>query len=137
MGAYLTFPGIHGPGAMLPLLVNKDSWNGLSPDLQAIVTHACEAAAINGWARADYSDVMAMQALQDYGTEFVSLPDDVQSEIAELAFAFYEEKAQEDPFFAKVFESQKTFVSQYRAVKELQQPDIEITAYKPLTIATK
>jgi len=137
MGAYLTFPGIHGPGAMIPLLVNKDRWNELSPDLQAIVTHACEAAAINGWARANYSDVMAMQALQDYGTEFVSLPESVQSEIADLAFAFYEEKAAEDPFFAKVFESQKTFVSQYRAVKALQQPDIEITAYKPVTIATK
>lgn len=137
MGAYLTFPGMHGPGAMLPLLVNKDKWNALTPDLQAIVTHACEAAAINGWARADYSDVVAMQALQDYGTEFVSVPEDVQRQIADLAFAFYEEKAKEDAFFAKVFESQTSFVTKYRAVKDLAQPDLDITNYKKEVIPSK
>ena len=40
---YYYYPGWHEPGPMLELIVNKDAWQTLPDDLQAIVELACQA----------------------------------------------------------------------------------------------
>ncbi|MCK4262909.1 MAG: TRAP transporter substrate-binding protein DctP, partial [Dehalococcoidia bacterium] len=129
LGAYLHGPGIHAPQSCFELLVNKDQWNELSPDLQAICTHAAEAMTARIWAFNDYHDAMAMEDLATYGTKFVYLPEDLQEEIVKVANAKYAEIAAEDEFFAKVLESQREFVIKYRALKNFIQPDPNIMTW--------
>lgn len=131
LGAYLHGPGIHAPQSCFEMLVNKDRWNELSPDLQAIVTHAAQAVNSTSWAYSDYSDLLAVDELIAYGTKFVILPEDLQREIVKVANEYYDRKALEDPFFAKVLESQRDFVRRYRAYKAFWQPDPDIMTWPP------
>jgi len=123
LGANMHGPGIHAPMSAFEFLVHKDTWNKLPADLQAIVTHACEANFIRTLAYVDYGDTLGVQKLQDYGTTFVSLPEDVQIGIVKIANEKYDEIAAEDAFFAKVLQSQREFLTAYRAMKAFAQPD--------------
>jgi TRAP-type mannitol/chloroaromatic compound transport system substrate-binding protein len=50
-----------------------------------------------------------IQNFIDYGCEVQPLPQAVEDEFLRLAQEYYDEKAAEDPFFAKVLESQREF----------------------------
>ena len=130
LGVYMHGPGIHAPESCFELLINKDRWNELSPDLKAIVTHAAEALVARTWAFLDYGDVVAMDKLKAYGTEFVYLPEKLQKEIVKVANDRYNEIAAEDPFFAEVLKSQRDFVSSYRAYKAFCQPNPDLMTYE-------
>jgi TRAP-type mannitol/chloroaromatic compound transport system substrate-binding protein len=131
LGAYVHGPGIHAPQSAFELLINTDKWNALPADLQAIVNHACEATVTRSLALVDYSDMVGIANLRAYGTEFVYLPEDVQLAIVKVANDKYNEIAAEDEFFAKVLESQRDFVAQYRDFKAFTQPDPQLMTYKP------
>jgi len=131
LGAYVHGPGIHAPQSAFEMLVSAAQWSKLTPDLQAIVNHACEANTIRVWAKIDYADTLGMQKLRDYGTDFVSLPESVQVGIVEIANDLYDEIAAEDEFFAKVLKSQRDFATAYRDFKAFAQPDPQLMeAYK-------
>ena len=126
LGAYMIGPGIHAPVSAFELLVNKNSWEKLTPDLQQIVRTAAEATAFRMLCNIDYVDVVAVAKLKEYGVKFYKLPDEVQSEVVKAANKLYDEKAKEDPFFAKVLKSQREFLKKYRAYKNFTQPDPDI-----------
>lgn len=126
LGAYVHGPGIHAPMCAADLLVNKDKWNELPDDLKAIVTHAAEATTLRTLAFLDYGDIGAIDELKAYGTEFVSLPEDVQREVVRIANDYYDMKAAEDPFFAEVLKSQRDFAKRYRAYKAFTQPSPDL-----------
>lgn len=123
LGAYAHGPGIHAPMSAFEFLIHNDTWNKMPADLQAILTHACAANFITSLALVDYGDTLGMQQLTDYGTQFVSLPESVQIGIVKIANAKYDEIAAGDPFFAKVLNSQREFLTAYRAMKSFAQPD--------------
>ena len=123
LGAYAHGPGIHAPQAAFEVLINKDVWNDMPADLQAIFEHSCEASLVRSWSLVDGADVVAIGAMQDYGTEFVILPEDVQIAITKLAHEKYEELAAEDEFFAEVYKSQLDFCKVFRDYKTFAQPD--------------
>lgn len=123
LGAYMVGPGIHAPMAASELLVNKNSWEKLTPDLQAIVRIAAEATSLRMLCAMDYVDMVAMDKLEKYGTKFYKLPVEVQKEVVKKANDLYDRKAKADPFFAKVLKHQRDFLKGYRAYKEFCQPD--------------
>lgn len=126
LGAYVHGPGIHAPQAAFEVLINKDVWNSLPADLQSIFEHSCEASLVRSWSLVDGADVIAVEALKAYGTEFVSLPEDVQIAITKLAHEKYAELAADDEFFAKVYESQTEFDKNFRVYKAFAQPDPDL-----------
>lgn len=116
-------PGIHAPTALYDLIVNKDSWNELPPDLQELVQLGCDAGAMRVLAATDYADGLAYVELIDMGIQVESLPDDVIAEIVVVANEFWDEMAKDDPFFAKVLKSQRDFLRGFRAMQDLKQPN--------------
>jgi len=126
LGAYVHGPGIHAPQAAFEVLINKDVWNSLPADLQSIFDHSCEASLVRSWSLVDGTDVVAIKAMQDYGTEFVSLPDEVQIAITKLAHEKYAELAADDEFFAEVYDSQMAFAKTFRDYKAFAQPDPDL-----------
>ena len=123
LGDYMIGPGIHAPGSAFELLVNKNSWEKLSPDLQALVKVAASASSFRMLNALDYSDVVAMEKMKAYGVKAFELPQDVQKEVVKVANALYDRKAKEDPFFAKVLNHQRNFLKEYRAYKNFTQPN--------------
>ena len=77
--------------------VNMDSWNGLSADLQAMITQTAFRASV----RHDHVylnlDAEARPVMDDYGIEFIELPSEDYAKIREIAYEVWEEQAAEDP----------------------------------------
>lgn len=128
LGTYLHGPGIHAPQSAMEILVNKDVWNSMSPELQSIFMYASQASLVDGWAMTNWRDVEGMRLLTDYGTQFVSLPEDVQREVTQIAHDMYRDIAAEDEFFATVYEDQVQFLKDFRAYKDFAQPDPALMA---------
>jgi TRAP-type mannitol/chloroaromatic compound transport system substrate-binding protein len=65
-----------------------------------------------------------MPLIQDEGVEIRVLSGEVQQAIIEESDKFLDKTAAEDPFFAKVLQSQRDFLKGYSSLKEVVQPPI-------------
>jgi TRAP-type mannitol/chloroaromatic compound transport system substrate-binding protein len=92
------------------VIFNKDRFDGLAPDLQAILKYAAEAASADmSWKQQDrYS--ADLEKIKAAGVDVRKTPDSVlQAQLAAWD-KMLEVRSGEDPFFAKVIESQKAWV---------------------------
>jgi len=119
---YGVFPGIHAPSVIAPYIVNKDAWAKLPDDIKPIVEEEWLAEATRFLCESTIEDMAVIQKYKDYGLEFLTLPEEVQKEVEVAARDFYETKAAEDPFFAKVWSSVRDFMDSYRETDNLQFP---------------
>jgi TRAP-type mannitol/chloroaromatic compound transport system substrate-binding protein len=119
---YGVFPGIHAPSVIAPYIVNKDAWAKLPDDLKPIVEEEWLAEATRFLCESTIEDMAVIQKYKDYGLEFLTLTEDVQKEVEVAARDFYETKAAEDAFFAKVWTSVRDFMDSYRETDNLQFP---------------
>jgi len=125
---YYYYPGWQEPGSTLELLVNKPAFEALPADLQAIVTHAARAANQD---MLDQYTARNPRALNDMvakeGTELRRLPDDVIQRLYDISRELFEQQAEEDPLFRKVWDSYRTFladVTDYHKITEHTYYDI-------------
>lgn len=113
---YYYYPGWHEPGPTLELIINKQAYESLPEDLQAIVEGA--ARVVNQDMLDDYTahNNAALDVLVNtHGVELRQLPDDVLVELHRITQLVLEELAAKDAGFKKVYDSQKAF--QEQAVK--------------------
>ena len=110
---YYHAPGMHRPTGTLELLINKDRWNELPADLQAIVKVATKESLLHSWMLNLYANVGDMETLKDvYGVTLVDTPDEVLGKILEVWDQVAAEYAAECAFFARVLQSQKNFAGE-------------------------
>ena len=113
---YYYYPGWQEPGPTLECMINRDAWESLPEDLQAIVRVACQATTLDMISEFMARNATALHQLQsEEGVEVRAFPDDVLAELKELTFTVVEELAAEDPVVAKVWAS-------YRQFMEMSQP---------------
>ncbi|SDJ78660.1 TRAP transporter substrate-binding protein [Aliiruegeria lutimaris] len=103
-------PAFHEPGAGLNIAVNKDAWDSLSPDLQAILRGAASMAESVSIAQFEYFNIQAFKALQDSGVEFKAFPEDVLAALKTAVAEVLQEQAAANPDFAKCLESYNAFL---------------------------
>lgn len=99
----------HQAAETFEIIFNKDVYDGLEPDLQAIVRYAVEAAntANLGTAMDNYSRDL-QKLINEHGVKVHRTPDDVLAAQLE-AWDQVIEKFGSDPFFQKVLDSQKAW----------------------------
>lgn len=115
---YVMFPGIHQYAGLTELIINKDSWQKLPDDLKTIVEVTANEAAFNALMDGPWTDIAAVEFFTDYGTEILVLSPEIQAELKRLWEELADEKAAEDPFIARVWESQKKFRERWEAYEE-------------------
>lgn len=125
---YYYYPGWQEPGSTLELLVNKPAFEALPQDLQAIVTHAARAANQD---MLDQYTARNPRALNDMvakeGTELRRLPEDVIQRLYDISQEIFQEQAERDPLFRKVWDSYREFLSEvtdYHKITEHTYYDI-------------
>ena len=102
--------GFHQASDLGELLINKDFWNKLSPDLQAIVEGAAQATVMQSLAAHIYRNAVALEELKsNYGVTVRDTPSDLYPEFLRAAAKVTEEAAKNNAFFAKVLASQRKF----------------------------
>ena len=119
---YYYYPGWHEPGPTLEIIVNKDAYNTLPEDLQAIIEAA--ARAVNQDMLDEYTarnNAALVELVENHGVQLRKFPADVLKKFEAISMDLYEELSQEDPLFAKVFTSYREYlsgVSAYHALTE-------------------
>ena len=102
----------HQIGEQFEVLFNRDKYNALPKKLQSIIEGAAEAASADmSWKTIDrYSkDYMEMQTQQ--GVKFYKTPDSILQKQLEIYDQVADKKAQTDPLFKEIIESQKAFAA--------------------------
>ncbi len=108
---YYYYPGWHEPGSTLELIVNKQAFEALPSDLQAIVEVAAR------YANADMLDEYTArnnnalkELVEQHGVQLRRLPDDVIRALHKTSDEYLAELAQTDELTARVYRSWKQFL---------------------------
>lgn len=121
---YYYYSGWHEPGASLEFTVNKEAFEALPKDLQAIIEVATRA--VNQDMLDEYTarNNEAMQALvNQHGVDMRPLPQDVIESLRIASAEVMKEQSVADPMFNKVYKSYLAFqqgVWKYHQISELE-----------------
>jgi TRAP-type mannitol/chloroaromatic compound transport system substrate-binding protein len=103
----------------LEVLINLDSWEALPPDLREVVI----AASIETYFRSiAYSEIQSMKGfefLKEYGIEMIKVDEEVIDKMERIRAELLDDFAAKSPFFARVLESQRSFLASYRPFVEV------------------
>ena len=119
---YYYYPGWHEPGPTLETIINKEAYDSLPKDLQAILKTASRA--INQDMLDEYTsrnNQALISLVNDHNVELRKLPNDVLAEFKRITEELLVEMTQEDESSKKIYESLSNFkknVSQYHEISE-------------------
>jgi TRAP-type mannitol/chloroaromatic compound transport system substrate-binding protein len=109
---------------------NKDKYNALAPELQAILKYASEAENSNFYWNNTKRYADDLNTLRDeQGVNVYRTPDDVMAAQLKAWDVVVDRISGEDAFFAKVIDSQKAYAKNVMNYLNLNQPDYKL-AYK-------
>ena len=106
---------------------NKKKYESLSPELQAILRHASEAENSNFyWHNTKRYSEDLVTLRDEQGVNVYRTPDSVMSEQLKAWDIVIDRLSEEDPFFAKVIESQKSYAKEVMGYLNLNQPNYRL-----------
>lgn len=104
------YPGFNKPNGTGECIVSLKAWDGLSPDLKAIVAHACATEANYALAEMEQLNGRALAALiKDHGVKLAAFPDDLVTAARKQAVDVLGELSQRSAISAKVHDSYAAF----------------------------
>ena len=111
------------------VIINRDVWEKLPPDIQEIVQSAATEAFYRWWARWQKQNAEAIKALrEEHGVQVHRTPDEILYAFLEAWDKIAEREAENDPFFKKVLESQRQYASVIVPAKRFMFPAYEFAA---------
>jgi len=103
-------PGMHEPVTYSDLIINKDKFDALGPDLQAIIEAAANQTAFRWWTKFAKENALAYKEMVDiHGVDVRKTPDSILYEFLRVYDELVLEDSAADPFYAKVVASQKEY----------------------------
>lgn len=111
---YLIGPPIHMNSNIYQLVINPKSWEELPYDLQEIVKNAATAATLEGYCQHWMEVTHYFQKIMDKGVKITKLSPEVQGDAKKLTLEILNKKSEKDPYFSKIWDSQKTFLELYK-----------------------
>ncbi|MEL7426001.1 MAG: TRAP transporter substrate-binding protein [Bacteroidota bacterium] len=106
---YYYTPGWHEPGTALEFFANKEKFDALTPDLQAILRSASYHTHLWCWTEFEKRNAEALVGLVDKGVDLRQYPEEVLQRFRELTEEVLQDLVTEDPYSARVYESFKAF----------------------------
>jgi TRAP-type mannitol/chloroaromatic compound transport system substrate-binding protein len=108
---YYYYPGWQEPAPALQAYVNRQAWDSLPPDLQAIIDISCQAVTTDMQAEYAHGNALALEQLTaDPDVELRQFPDDVLQYLKSIAQEIVEEMVADDPMAAKIYKSWSSFL---------------------------
>lgn len=129
---YYYVPAFHEPGPGLEILVNRQEWEKLTPDLQAMVETAASATANETLADFVYHNIESFMPLLGEGVELRAFPEEVVRAMGEQSFAVFEEIAAKDALARRVHDSFLAFLK--RSVVYADRFDARLLAMRRLVV---
>jgi len=125
---YYYYPGWQEPGAMLELMINKEKWDALPEDLQAIVKSAAEAENQHIYDEFTARNAEALKQLVDeHGVQLRRLPDEVLQELEKTSREAVEDLVAGNEQARRIYES-------YRGFRDSVMPYISVAEQSALNV---
>ena len=106
-------PATHEPATSLELLINGETWKALAPDLKAIYEAATWEATFKNEMLLHKLNAAALQELREkHNVKIERTPDDILRKTLETWDAIAKAEEEKNPFFKKVYDSQRAYASQ-------------------------
>ncbi|GAB6039484.1 TRAP transporter substrate-binding protein [Endothiovibrio diazotrophicus] len=119
---YYYYPGWHEPGSAMECFVNREAFEALPKDLQAIVTNATRVANQDMLAEFTARNNTALHTLvNEHHVQVKRLPDDVLAKLKALSDEVVGEIAAKDPLSKKVYDSFRSFREQAIAWHDISE----------------
>jgi len=122
-------PSVHQPTGIMEFMINKKHWDSLPADLKAIIESACQATALH------FTVMMVDQNSKDLGTlvnqknvKIIETPREIMREILVAWDKVAEKYVQQNPFFAKVYASQKKWAERVVPYRSIAHPPYDLAA---------
>jgi TRAP-type mannitol/chloroaromatic compound transport system substrate-binding protein len=119
---YYYYPGWHEPGPTLEAFVNKEAWEALPPDLQAMVESATQG--INDDMLSEFTarNNAALDTLiNEHDVQLRRLPDDVIEALRLASAEVVAEIANADPLAKRIYDSYMTFLRDVRRYTSISE----------------
>ncbi len=113
------FPGWHQVFTSVHMLINYDSWNSLPAQYQSALEVSCTSGVTRNFAHAEAVQGPVIDTFEQSGITATYLPESILRELQRVAEEVMEEEAAKNEWFARVYESQKNFRSDYKKWKQL------------------
>jgi TRAP-type mannitol/chloroaromatic compound transport system substrate-binding protein len=122
-------PGMHENVTIGELVINGDIWKGLAPEHQEIIKSAANEAFLVWWSKWQRQNADALKELQDkHKVQILKTPDDVLYEFLKTWDKLAAEEAAKNPFFKKVWDSQKAYAQLVVPAKRFMFPAYDFAA---------
>lgn len=122
-------PGVHENNTIGELFINGDVWKGLTPVQHEIVRSASRDAFISWSASYQKQNAEALKELQEkHGVRVLRTPPDILAAYLKAWDGLAAEEAEKNPFFKKVWESQRAYASVVVPAKRFMYPPYSYVA---------
>jgi TRAP-type mannitol/chloroaromatic compound transport system substrate-binding protein len=122
-------PSTHEPATVLELLINADIYNQLAPDLRAIIDNAAFEATYRHFALLNKLNAAALDEMRDkHNVKVERTSDDILVKVLETWDQIAAEESAKNPFFKKVYESQRAYASKVVPTRRSVQPNYDVAA---------
>lgn len=112
---YYYFPSWAEPGPGVATYMNKDEYEGLPEDLQAVVRDACARANVEMLSNYDTKNYVALLELMASGTEIRIFSDELLEAFADATEEIHEENAKGHPMYGTILEDYREFMGNVRS----------------------
>jgi len=115
-------PGIHSPGAMNEMLINRGLYNNLPNDLKAIIKTSANSANNESYNEYIYRNAISYQTIvNEHDVEFKTLPMDIMKEFLKVAKEVVQDNAEKDPEAMKIHMHYQDFLKKAIDVTKYQE----------------
>ena len=119
---YYYYPGWHEPGPTLEAFVNKDAWEALPRDLQAMIEVATQAINEDMLSEFTARNNAALDTLiNEHGVQLRRLPDDVIAALRASSEEVVAEIAEADPLAKRVYDSYMDYLEDVRRYHSISE----------------
>jgi len=122
-------PSVHEPATVLEMFVNGDVWRKLPPDLQEMMKTAANDATLRSAQILNKENAAALKELTEkHGVKVERTPDDILKKILETWDEIAKAEIEKNPFFKKVYDSQRAYAAQVVPARRAVYPNYDFAA---------
>jgi TRAP-type mannitol/chloroaromatic compound transport system substrate-binding protein len=125
---YMIAPAFHDYVPTWEIVVNKNVWAKIPPDLQEMMKDAATATTLRHWVRLNRQNAESLKELQKLGVTTAKTPPDINQAFLEAWKKVADRYAAKDAFFKKVLESQKRYANLVTSYRLAVPPPYEFAA---------
>ena len=122
-------PGMHENASIGELIINKEVWDGLTPQQQEAIRSATTETLVRWWVKWQKQNADAIEEMQTkHGTQILRTPPEILTEFFKAWDEIAKEEMAVNPIFKRIYESQKAYASKVVPAKRFMFPPYSFAA---------